>query len=207
MTEIADQIRSIKLNHHVEFMLLGDPIKLLLAPLWGDKTSLPDVYQNVFDAESESESTSLGVKVKVKLRCNIWNLSENADSTCRMFPLDGTINTGFDYCVVVYDAITRIRPEQLDKWTTIKDQICSRQHPDRVCQLVVLVIKAPRTPVGRYQHIINTCKKQGVHVVPVDNNPDGMEKIKSLPKRLANLVYSNRKEKHHQRIKELLQSQ
>lgn len=192
MTEIADQIRSIKLNHHIEFMLLGDPVKLLLAPLWGEQTDLPDVYQNVFQSK------------ETKLRCNIWNLADNADSTCRMFPLDGTINTGFDYCIVVYDAITRIKAEQLDKWTTIKDQISSRQHKDRPCQLVVLIIKAPRTPVSRYQHIMDTCKKHGVYVIPVDNNPDGMDKIKSLPKSLANLVYADRKAKHHERIKTLL---
>jgi hypothetical protein len=123
-----------------------------------------------------------------------------------MFPLDGTVNTGFDYCIVVYDAITRIKSEQLDKWTTIKDQICSRQHTERQCQLVVLVVKAPRTNVLAYQHIVDACKTLDIHMIPVDNGQAGLENIKTLLEKLANLVYHGRKTKHQERISSLISS-
>lgn len=194
MTELANKIRAIRLNKHIEFMLLGDPVKLLLCSLWGKQTDIPQVHQAVFACAGD------------QVRCNIWDLADNVDATCRMFPMDGTINTGFDYCIVVYDAITRIKAEQLDKWTTIKDQICSRQHSDRSCQLVVLVVKAPRTPPKAYQHIIDTCKRQSIHLIPVDNTHDGMNTIKSLLEKLANLVYQKRKGIYHNQISSILNS-
>jgi len=191
MTELADRIRAINLNKHIEFMLLGDSIKLVLLPLWTNRTDLPGVHQ--------AEVVFSGDKV----RCNVWNIS---DDTCRMFPLDGTINTGFDYCIVIYDAITRIKPEQLDKWTTIRDQICSRQHPDRLCKLIVLVIKAPRTDIVKYQHIIDSCDKLNIHIILVDNVKEELNKIKSLLEKLANLVYRERKTIHHSHIRDVLKT-
>lgn len=193
MTELADQIRAVRLDKHIEFMLLGDPVKLLLLPLWTERTSIPNVHQAVFTYAGD------------RIRCNVWDLAENADATCRMFPMDGTINTGFDYCIIIYDAITRIKVEQLDKWITIKDQICSRQHPDRECKLVVLVVKAPRTPIQNYDHIIQSCKKLNIHIIPVDNTRDGLDNIKTLLERLANLVYQGRKAKHLDRIRQILE--
>jgi len=192
MTELADRIRAIKLNKHIEFMLLGDPVKLLLNGLWAEPSPLPAVYQTTCVCAGDS------------VRCNIWDLADNADATCRMFPMDGTINTGFDYCIVVYDTITRVKKEELDKWITIKDQICSHQHPDRQCQLVVLVVKAPRTQVDKYSHIDESCKRLDIHYIPFDNTKDGLAKIHTLPERLANLVYQQRKARHHQRISDLL---
>jgi hypothetical protein len=192
MTELADQIRSIRLDKHIDFMLLGDQIKLLLLPLWTERTAMPGVHQTVFTCADD------------QVRCNIWDLSDNADSTCRMFPMDGTINTGFDYCIIVYDSITRIKAEALDKWVSIKDQICSRQHEDRPCQLVVLVVTTPRTPTQKYQHITDSCKKLTIHMIPVDNTRNGLDNIKTLPERLANIVYQSRKNKYQLQIQELL---
>jgi len=192
MTELADQLRTIKLDKYIEFMLLGDPVKLLLVPLWAEPSVLPGVYQTSYNCAGDS------------VRCNLWDLADNADATCRMFPMDGTVNTGFDYCIIVYDTITRVKKEELDKWITIKDQICSRQHPERQCELVVLVVKAPRTPSSKYSHIEKSCAKLKIHLIPVDNTKDGLDKIRSLLERLANLVYQKRKAKHHERIAELL---
>lgn len=189
MTEIADQIRALKLDKHVEIMLLGDPVKVLLLPLWANRTDIPNVHQAIYEHG---------------IRCNIWNLADNADATCRMFPMDGTVNTGFDYCIVVYDAITRVKAEQLDKWITIKDQICSRQHPERKCQLVVIVVKTPRTPVATYDHVVQSCKKLHIHLIPVDNTSEGFGNIKSLLERLTNLVYQGRKEQHNRKVQALL---
>lgn len=192
MTELADQIRTIKLDKYIEFMLLGDPVKLLLTGLWAEPSALPGVYQSSYICAGDS------------VRCNVWDLADNADATCRMFPMDGTINTGFDYCIIVYDVITRVKKEELDKWITIKDQICSRQHPDRKCQLVVLVVKAPRTQSEKYSHIEESCKRLKVHLILVDNTKNGLDTIRTLLERLANLVYQGRKALHHQRISDLL---
>jgi hypothetical protein len=195
MSELANQVRAVRLDKHIEFMLLGDPAKLLLLPLWAERTGIPNVHQAVFTCAGD------------QIRCNVWDLAENADATCRMFPMDGTINTGFDYCIVIYDTITRIKAEQLDKWITIKDQICSRQHPDRNCQLVVLVIKTPRTPIGTYEHIVQSCAKLKIHMIPVDNTRDGLDNIKTLLERLSNLVYKERRSQHNDRIRQILSEQ
>lgn len=192
MTDTANKIRSIKLNKHIDFMLLGDPIKMLFLGLWAQRTELPAVYQTVYTCNN------------AQIRCNLWNLADNADSTARMFQMDGTINTGFDYCIIIYDTITRIQAEPLDKWTSIRDTICARQHPERPCKLVVLVVKTPRTDEAVYKHIIENCQRQKIYLVAVDNNSEGMERVKTLPEKLAGLVYQDRCIAHRARVKRIL---
>ena len=193
ISKIASQIRDMRINKHVEIMLLGDPAKLLLLPLWAQSTIIPEVYQAVYP----------------EYRCNIWNCASMASasasaSALTMFHMDGTVNTGFDYCIVVYDTITRLQAESLDKWISIKDQICVRQHPDRKCEMVVIVLKTPRTPAAVYDHITQATAKLKVHMIPVDNTADGLNRIKTLVERLANVVYTKRKAVHAQTIEKLL---
>jgi hypothetical protein len=198
MSGIANQIRDIQTNRYVEIMLLGDPAKLLLLPLWAHSTIIPDVHQAVYRDH----------------RCNIWSLeygpsgaspsAGGAGGGSRMFPMDGTVNTGFDYCIIVYDAITRIQSEPLDKWIAIRDQICMRQHPDRKCEMVVIVLKTPRTPLAAYEHISQEAAKLKIHMIPVDNTTEGLTRIKTLVERLAGMVYTKRKTGRMQMIRKLL---
>lgn len=191
MSVIANQIRNIHINRHVEIMLLGDPAKLLLLPMWARSTVIPDVHQAVYE----------------EYRCNIWCVDQISKGPSgpvgRMFPMDGTINTGFDYCIVVYDTITRMQQEPLEKWLAIKDQICLRQHPDRKCQTIVIVLKTPRTSVTAYEHISQTACRLKIHLITVDNTSDGFDKIRTLVERLSGLIYIDRKAQYKEIISKL----
>ena len=185
-TSIADQIRNLYLNQHVEFMFLGDPLKTLVLSTWGKSTDLPGVYNTSYNSSSE-----IGV-----IHCNIWDLPNNFDPAYRMFPLDGTEDTGFDYCIVVYDVTSpkSTSDNNLEKWLSVKDLICSRQHPNRLCVVIVLIIKTPRTKEETYEHIKIQCSRQGISVILVDHTAKGIEGIRALPEDLANRVIEQRKE-------------
>ena len=94
--------------NHVDFMVLGDQIRALFLPVWGKATELPDVYQNIMEYTENPDKIE-------KVIINIWNLNDKTDATYRMFPLDGTENTGFDYAIIVYDVITRKKKEDYGK--------------------------------------------------------------------------------------------
>lgn len=192
----ADMIRGLRLNTHVEFMFLGDHIKSILLPLWSNLTALPGVHHCKCPVTASVSQPQLDIV--------IWDLPDSADATCRMFPLDGTPNTGFDYCLIVYDTITRRKAQSLDKWTSVRDQICARQHSDRVCSTVVLVVKTPRTPPGLYEHVKEYCNTQSIHLIMVDNTTDGMNGIRDLPQRLAQLTYSKRKSQLRSKVDSIL---
>jgi hypothetical protein len=192
MTDLANHIRSIRLNKHVDFMVLGDPVKLLFLGVWARSTELPGVYQTIYTCAGD------------QVRCNIWDLAENADSTTRMFHMDGTPDTGFDYCIIFYDTITRTSPEPLDKWTTVKDGVCARQHPERECKLVVIIIKTPRTDRSVFQHVVDSCQRQDIHCIFVDNDAESTKRIGSLPEKLTGLTYLARKERHSKKIQAVL---
>ncbi len=182
MTEAANRLRDLRLNHLVEFMFLGDPIKSLLVPYWCKSTPLPAVYRTSYQYGTD------------QINCNVWDLAGNMEITCRMFPIDGTVNTGFDYCIVVYDAITRVKKTDIQTYLSIKDQIVSKQHPNRKCKVLVLILKTPRTKEEHYNHVLSYCQKYNIHSILVDNTHDGLSKIKDLPERLCNVVYQQRKD-------------
>ncbi len=201
-TVIADKIRSLKVLNHVDFMVLGDPIRSLFLPKWGKETELPDVYQNVVEYQENPD----GEKEKIIL--NLWNLNDKTDATYRMFPLDGTVNTGFDYAIIVYDTITRKKKDDLNLWISVKDQVANRQHKDRQCSVIILVVKTTRTNPKEYEHIVQYCEKNGINVILVDNTKEDINKIKDLPESLSHITYKDRKKTIIQKVQGiLLQSQ
>ena len=192
MTEIADKIRSLKVINHIDFMLLGDPLRSIFLPMWGNSTDLPDVYQKVIDIDSN------------KIVLNIWNLNDNTDATHRMFPLDGTINTGFDYCIIIYDAISRKKAENLDLWLSIKDQISSRQHKDRTCDVIVIVAKTSKTEESLYKNVTDYCNKHNINIIMINNSDEDFTNLRDLTEKLSNLIYNKRKNRVSEKIKEIL---
>ena len=198
-TATADKIRSLKVLNHVDFMVLGDPIRSLFLPKWGKDTELPDVYQNVVEYQEKPEDG------KEKIILNLWNLNDKTDATYRMFPLDGTVNTGFDYAIIVYDTITRKKKEDLNLWISVKDQVANRQHIDRQCGVIVLVVKTTRTDPKEYEHITQYCEKNSINVIMVDNTKEDINKVKDLPESLSLITYKDRKEKIIQKVHEILQ--
>ena len=192
---VADKIRSLKVLNHVDFMILGDPIKSIFFPMWGKETGLPDVYQNTYQKGGSD-----------KIIINIWALSNNTDATYRMFPLDGTVNTGFDYSIIFYDAVTRKKSESIDLWVSIKNQIASKQHEDRKCNLVVIIVKTPKTQ-NIYSEISSYCEKNNIHKIIIENNEVEITKIKDLLKNLSDVVYKERKQKLVNKVTEILKNQ
>jgi hypothetical protein len=198
-TVTADKIRSLNVLNHVDFMVIGDPIRSLFLSSWGTETQLPDVYQNIVEYKENPEDKP------EKVILNIWNLSDRTDATYRMFPLDGTENTGFDYAIIVYDAITRKKNEDLGSWVSIKDQVSNRQHPSRKCGVVALLVKTSRTEQREYQHIIDYCNKNNINLIMVDNNKEDLSKMKDLPHNLSTITYTERKKYVIQKVREILQ--
>lgn len=188
----AKLIRNLRLNKHVDIMFLGDPIKSILMPMWARVTQLPGVHQTTYTFPDDHV-----------VCCNIWDLSVN-DPICRMFPLDGTEDTGFDYCIIVYDAITRTKSENLEQWISVKDQICSQQHPNRECAVIVIVMKTLRTKEETYKHIVDQCEKQKIPVFPTDNTKQGLSKISNLPKEFAKIVFNKRKNHWLSKVQSIL---
>ena len=197
-TITADKIRSLNVLNHVDFMVLGDQIRTLFLPIWGKATELPDVYQNIMEYTENPDKIE-------KVIINIWNLNDKTDATYRMFPLDGTENTGFDYAIIVYDVITRKKKEDLNLWLSIKDQVSNRQHSARKCEVVVLVVKTTRTEQKDYQHILDCCEKNGINVITVDNSKEDLGKMKDLPEKLSHITYKERKKRIIEKVREILQ--
>lgn len=197
-TVTADKIRSLNVLNHVDFMVIGDPIRSLFLSSWGTETQLPDVYQNIVEYKEKPEDKP------EKVILNIWNLSDRTDATYRMFPLDGTENTGFDYAIIVYDAITRKKKEDLGSWVSIKDQVSNRQHPARKCGVVALLVKTSRTEQKEYQHVIDYCDKNNINLIMVDNSKEELSKMKDLPHNLSLITYKERKKYVIQKVREIL---
>jgi hypothetical protein len=192
MTEIANQLRALVLDKHVNIMCLGDPIKSLLLPLWATPTLLPHVHHRTYTCGN------------VSTMCNIWDIPPRTDAAHRMFPLDGTPYTGFDFCIIVYDVISRLRKDTLDNYIDTKEQLTNQQHVDRPCKVVILILTTPRTPKDTYIHIINYAKSRDMHCIPVDNTHEGLKKISEFTQNLCQLVMTDRQTQLSSKVDSIL---
>jgi hypothetical protein len=182
MSMIADRIRSLRLDKYIDIMFIGDHAKSFLLPKWGRMTDLPDVYQSRYVCSGDT------------VVCNLWDLPSNTDATKRMFHLDGTEDSGFDYCIIVYDTITRLRRGHILKYLAIRENIQKHQHPNKKCELVVVILKTMDTWENSYTHIVDYCRNHEIHCILMNNTgKDGIDKFYNLPEQLCNLVYQNRK--------------
>ena len=188
--ECATQIRELRLNRFVEFMFLGDPIKALILPHWTQQEQeLPSVYRSVYSHRDG------------KVYCNIWDW--NTDNN-RLFPLDDTEETGFDYCIIVYDAITRKTDGHISPYLSAKEQVVSRQHSERKCSTIVIVLRTPWTKEDQYMDVKAYCLQHQIHCIYVDNTKEGISRVSNLPERLCSHVMTEREGKIHRRVRALL---
>jgi hypothetical protein len=192
MTEVANQLRALTLNKHVDIMCIGDPSKSLLLPLWATPTILPRVHHRIYKCG------------EISVRCNIWDVTSNTDAAHRMFPMDGTEHTGFDYCIIVYDAIFRRQKQNIDSYTDTKEQLTNQQHSNRRCVTVVLILKTPRTPESDYAHILDYTASKKIHCIPVDNTHEGLKKVRDLPERLCTIVLKKRLDQRSSSVDSIL---
>lgn len=186
---MASKIRDLSLNTHINIMCIGDPLKSLLLPFWASPTIIPHVhYRSHTYKPPDTDRT-------VKCKCNIWDIVTGTDAAHRMFPQDGTTHTGIDFCLIFYDAISRIKTGEIDRYIAIKNQLTGRQHTDRPCTTMIIIMKTPRTADTEYNHIKDLAAAQGINCILVDNTQEGLKKASGLPKDLCNHIMNTRHER------------
>lgn len=194
----ARQIRDLSLNTHVNIMCIGDPLKSLLLPFWASPTMIPRVHFRAHNYKPPDTDKML------KCKCNVWDIVTNTDAAHRMFPQDGTMHTGMDFCLIFYDAISRIKSEGMDRYISVKDQLTGRQHADRPCVTMIIIIKTPRTAESEYAHVKDLAAAQKVNCITVNNTQEGLKKASGLPADLCNRVMDERHSRLTERIGEIL---
>lgn len=197
---MASKIRDLSLNTHINIMCIGDPLKSLLLPFWASPTMIPRVHFRLHNYKPPDTDKVL------KCKCNIWDIVTNTDAAHRMFPQDGTVHTGMDFCLIFYDAISRIKSEGMDRYIAVKDQLTGRQHRDRSCVTMIVIIKTPRTAESEYAHVKDLAAAQKVNCIMVDNTQEGLKKAAGLPEDLCNIVMRKRHALLTERIGEILRS-
>ena len=81
-----EQLRDLQFNQYVTILLLGDPAKTYLLPLWSKMTPCPRVYNTRYTIDG------------TEMICNIWDVPATADQSNRMF-----FSNNIDKCIIVYD--------------------------------------------------------------------------------------------------------
>lgn len=167
MTESAF---GLKIDTYVDFLHIGDAVKMLLTSMWGRPTEFP----NLFHSETQRDEQTIN--------SNIWVLETNVNRE-RLF-----FRNNFEFCIITYDTRASVNSRSSDR---IYKYIAFGQSMSAE-KIIVVIAKDQSTPESAYQTIKQLCQDQGVYCMPVDITHEGLTKARNLIHNLSSTIYDKR---------------
>jgi hypothetical protein len=161
-----------KVNPYYNIIIIGDPSKTLLFPLWSEKSEIPGAWTTT-------------IKSNI---CTLWDI--HVGSISYMYP-----SNSIDFTILFYDTCLRKTSKTANKYT-IKDYIknitlMKGTHQNSLC----IILKSEDSSQEEIGSVIRTCKLSGIKdIYVICNNGQDISSLKTMVSDIVEKCYQSRKQ-------------